>query len=87
MTMDHKPVSVASVFIFDSSPFAGFGWEASSCNFAESLAVRASAAGPKTFARRFALLRLEALARTLFAIFKNNALTGSTQGSITEKGM
>ena len=45
------------------------GWEASSWSFAESLSVRALSAGPKTVARSFALLRLETLARTLFAIF------------------
>ena len=35
---------------------------------ADNLSVRASTTGPKTVARSFALLRLDTLARTLFAI-------------------
>ena len=54
--------------ISDFSSLLGFGWEASSCNLAESLSVRASTTGPKTVARSFALLRFWTLARTLFAI-------------------
>lgn len=75
MDMKHVPAPAAS----NSMPFScprGFGWEASSCSFAESLSVRASTAGPKTVARSFALLRFETLALTLFAILsgEKNAL-------------
>lgn len=47
---------------------SGLGCEAISCSFAASRSVRASTMGPNTFLRRAALLRLETLARTLFAI-------------------
>lgn len=65
------PVLIWSSFSSDF-PESGFGWEASSCNFAESLSVLAASTGPKTFFRRFALFRFETLARTLLAISKKN---------------
>lgn len=64
------PVFIALDFSFEFSLSFDFGCEASSCSFAESLFVLAASAGPKTVFRRFALLRFETLARTLFAILK-----------------
>jgi hypothetical protein len=64
----NEPVPVGSNSILEVLCSLIIGWEASSFNFADSLSVRASAAGPKTVARSLALLRLETLARTLFAM-------------------
>ena len=62
------PISAVSDPTLNFSCSFVFGWEASSCNLADNLSVRASTTGPKTVARSFALLRLDTLARTLFAI-------------------
>lgn len=70
----HVPESSDPNPLSDFPEAWGLGCDAISCNLAASLSVRASTTGPNTFLRRLARLRLETLARTLFAMSKMKSL-------------
>lgn len=60
--------SISEEAFFSASSLNGFGADANSRSFAESLSVRAVSTGPNTFAFNLALLDLIVLARAPFAI-------------------